>query len=103
MSNSVTLFINPSLQSAFYSQFTTYEMILFYGGAVILTLITTSFTGLSQARPQIMGLTCLSFALEQATAQYGLFSLQVRRSLWFSGCVVKVSWCKESRRQSFQK
>jgi len=64
------------IQSAFYSQFTTYEMILFYGGAVILTLITTSFAGLSQARPQIMGLTCLSFALEQATAQYGLFSLQ---------------------------
>ena len=64
------------LQQAFYDQFTTYEMLLFYTGSIITTLICTSFPGVSRARPTLLCCTALSLAVEQAVVQYG-FIVQV--------------------------
>ena len=66
------------LQQTFHEHFATYEMILFYAGSVIVTFISTSFPGVSRARPSIMCLTAIALAIEQAVVQYG-FIVQASR------------------------
>ena len=61
------------IQQAFFNQFSTYEMLLFYFGSIIVTLMTTSFPGVYSARPAMLCMTAISLAIEQAIAQnYGL-------------------------------
>ena len=67
------------LQQAFYDHFSTYEMIFFYAGSIVVTLISTSFPGVCRARPAMMCLTAVALAAEQAVVQYG-FVVQVRES-----------------------
>ena len=67
------------LQQAFYDHFSTYEMIFFYAGSIVVTLISTSFPGVCRARPAMMCLTAVALATEQAVVQYG-FVVQVRAS-----------------------
>ena len=66
------------LQQSFHDHFTTYEMILFYTGSIIVTWISTSFPGVSRARPTLMCLTAVALAVEQCIVQYG-FLVQASR------------------------
>ena len=62
------------LQQAFYDHFTTYEMLLFYTASFIVTLICTSFPGVSKARPTMLCCTALSLTVEQIIVQYGFMA-----------------------------